>query len=763
MLFDRTPLLIPAKRLAPIAPARRLGAALGLALLASLTLGRADVASAANVYPTQTPPVVTPWSWQQFKQSMGLIGTANPAYIAANPSSSTVAAGTALSDGYLATAGLTAITGLNFNPDGTELRGFVLGDYGTLEPNSVDAAGDQNSNYNFFETANTSNITQSNITGWVSPLYAISNARDLVIQTVDDGGGFTTGDPGSFAAGGFTPGASATVQGEAGTGYHSALVGADVTCTWTLTAPAPGTYTIYANIPFGTEASLTAVPYTITGGTISPVTGTVDQALHGYQLVGGVTTTTTKGPRLNAVSVTGYDYSDTVVALAAAGKALGVGVQKHPALQRSLLHAERQRRDGRPRASPPTRSAPPSSSPTTIRVGDEANKLDYDNMTKVVRLAGLGILTIADAPADAALEQGPPAHRAVPEGAWRGVSRRWSHSSFRDLRTSVRPVLGDVGQRALIAGKITAVLLVAAPRSSSRSFSSMLLLPVAIHELGHLWAGQRVGYRLRIDPHRPLSLGLRADDTPTGTSAYRWASAKCVRRSVWPRGARRFSLCRAVRSRISLPTVAALLVFFHKRWTAWSAPCSPGGVAGWVQFADCAITIYSERWHLHRQSRASSPRLRSRATVSNFSIFGATAPVRSTRVRLTTRITVLIDACPEEVQERESASCRHGSRPVSSIARRLGGRATPRPRRPRPPSRLRRPRSVPFRKVDGDHLAQPAGRASTSGRPAGRSRTFDPRPPPSISRTTAASGVSPSSTLPATISKRNGSPCRAVG
>ncbi len=295
MLFDRTQSPLSGKRIVG-AQARRLGLALGLALLASLPMGRAHVASAANVYPTPST-IVTPWSWQQFKQSLGLLGTADTAYVAANPSSSTVAPGTALSNGYLQSVlGIAVPTGLTSNPDGTEVRGFVLGDYGTLEPNSVDTAGDQNSTYNFFETANSNNITQANITGWFSPLYAISNARDLVIQTVDDGGletGPTVDDPTQAATvtnNGFTTITTTAALGQVGNTYEQAAPTSNATFSWTLTAPTPGYYTIYANIPEGTGAAVTNVPYTIVsnGVTTSPI---VSQAAHGYQLVGGVTTT----------------------------------------------------------------------------------------------------------------------------------------------------------------------------------------------------------------------------------------------------------------------------------------------------------------------------------------------------------------------------------------------------------------------------------------------------------------------------------------
>ena len=105
----------------------------------------------------------------------------------------------------------------------------------------------------------------------------------------------------------------------------------------------------------------------------------------------------TEAPRVNAVSVTGYDYSDTVVALAAAGKFLGTGVERHPRYSDPFF----MRSDNAAMAAagvPAHTICVAFEYPDYHQPGDEAGKLDYDNMTKVVRLAGLGILTIADAP-----------------------------------------------------------------------------------------------------------------------------------------------------------------------------------------------------------------------------------------------------------------------------------------------------------------------------------------------------------------------------
>lgn len=104
-----------------------------------------------------------------------------------------------------------------------------------------------------------------------------------------------------------------------------------------------------------------------------------------------------EAPRVNAVSITGYDYSETVQALDAAGKVLGTGVQKHPQYSDPFF----MRSDNAAMAAagvPAHTICVAFEYPDYHGLADTADKLDYDNMTKVVKLAGLGILTLADAP-----------------------------------------------------------------------------------------------------------------------------------------------------------------------------------------------------------------------------------------------------------------------------------------------------------------------------------------------------------------------------
>ena len=104
-----------------------------------------------------------------------------------------------------------------------------------------------------------------------------------------------------------------------------------------------------------------------------------------------------EAPRVNAVSVTGYDFSETVSALDAAGKVLGTQVQRHPRYSDPFF----MRSDNAAMAAagvPAHTICVAFEYPDYHGLADDADKLDYDNMTKVVRLAGLGILTLADAP-----------------------------------------------------------------------------------------------------------------------------------------------------------------------------------------------------------------------------------------------------------------------------------------------------------------------------------------------------------------------------
>jgi Zn-dependent M28 family amino/carboxypeptidase len=102
-----------------------------------------------------------------------------------------------------------------------------------------------------------------------------------------------------------------------------------------------------------------------------------------------------EGPRVAAVSMTGQDYSDVGAIFEAAGKVVGVAVQKHPQFSDAFFN----RSDNQALADlgvPAHTICTAFEFPDYHAVGDHWEKLDYANLEKVNRLVALGILTIAD-------------------------------------------------------------------------------------------------------------------------------------------------------------------------------------------------------------------------------------------------------------------------------------------------------------------------------------------------------------------------------
>jgi Zn-dependent M28 family amino/carboxypeptidase len=107
----------------------------------------------------------------------------------------------------------------------------------------------------------------------------------------------------------------------------------------------------------------------------------------------------TEGPRVGAVSMTGYDYSDIGEIFAAAGKAVGVGVQKHPRFSDAFFP----RSDNQAVANfgvPAHTICTAFVYPDYHRPSDHRDKVDYANMAKVDKMVALGLLMIADSPAE---------------------------------------------------------------------------------------------------------------------------------------------------------------------------------------------------------------------------------------------------------------------------------------------------------------------------------------------------------------------------
>lgn len=100
-------------------------------------------------------------------------------------------------------------------------------------------------------------------------------------------------------------------------------------------------------------------------------------------------------PRVNAISITGEDYSDIGKVFEAAGKLLGTGVERHPEYSDAFFY----RSDN---AALALQGVPAHTICTAFEypdyhgVADTADKIDYGNMVKVDRLTALALLTIAD-------------------------------------------------------------------------------------------------------------------------------------------------------------------------------------------------------------------------------------------------------------------------------------------------------------------------------------------------------------------------------
>lgn len=107
----------------------------------------------------------------------------------------------------------------------------------------------------------------------------------------------------------------------------------------------------------------------------------------------------TEGSRVNAVSMTGEDYSDVGAIFEAAGKTLGTGVQKHPQFSDLYFFAS----DNAALALvgiPAHTICTAFEYPDYHKVGDEWPKIDFANMVNVDKLAALGIMMMAESAAE---------------------------------------------------------------------------------------------------------------------------------------------------------------------------------------------------------------------------------------------------------------------------------------------------------------------------------------------------------------------------
>jgi Zn-dependent M28 family amino/carboxypeptidase len=102
-----------------------------------------------------------------------------------------------------------------------------------------------------------------------------------------------------------------------------------------------------------------------------------------------------EGPRVSGASMTGFDFSDIGPIFAAAGKAVGVDISKHPQNSDAFFG----RSDNQALADlgiPAHTVCVAYVYPDYHGVGDHWEKVDYPNTAKVLKGIALGLLTLAD-------------------------------------------------------------------------------------------------------------------------------------------------------------------------------------------------------------------------------------------------------------------------------------------------------------------------------------------------------------------------------
>ncbi|MGH9765654.1 MAG: M28 family peptidase, partial [Blastocatellia bacterium] len=118
-------------------------------------------------------------------------------------------------------------------------------------------------------------------------------------------------------------------------------------------------------------------------------------------------TDSTEGPKIASASMTGYDFSDIGEIFKQAGKQVGIDVYKHPVNSDAYFG----RSDNQALAYqgvPAHTLCVAFDYPDYHGVGDEWPKVDYENMAKVDRMVGLGLLIIADSEKTPEWNQGNP-------------------------------------------------------------------------------------------------------------------------------------------------------------------------------------------------------------------------------------------------------------------------------------------------------------------------------------------------------------------
>ena len=124
-----------------------------------------------------------------------------------------------------------------------------------------------------------------------------------------------------------------------------------------------------------------------------------------------------EGPQVGTLAVTGFDYSEVGATLQRAGESEGVRVYKHPT--KSDAYFSRSDNQSLADAGVPAHTAGVAFEfPDYHAVGDEWQKVDFDNMTRVVRTVGRALLALADSAQEPRWnEQNPKTARYVE--AWK--------------------------------------------------------------------------------------------------------------------------------------------------------------------------------------------------------------------------------------------------------------------------------------------------------------------------------------------------------
>ncbi len=122
------------------------------------------------------------------------------------------------------------------------------------------------------------------------------------------------------------------------------------------------------------------------------------------------------GAHLNSANVTGFDFSDMVPVLVDAGKRVGIAVTK--VAEASDKYFNRSDNGPLARAGIPAHTLSVTYEfPDYHAVGDEWQKIDYDNMAKVDRAVGIAVLRLAQAAIAPRWNESYPGTKAYAEAA----------------------------------------------------------------------------------------------------------------------------------------------------------------------------------------------------------------------------------------------------------------------------------------------------------------------------------------------------------